>query len=99
MKFAAKTLQCEERGMPIDRIDAHSLRSGGAGALKLARCVEVQIKKLGRWKPESNAFLEYIQQQLSTCSKGLAAGMSRSATFANMEGSTEREDLRHQTIF
>ena len=59
----------------------------------------VEIKKLGHWKPKSNAFLEYIQQQLSTFSKGMAARMSRIEMFTNMEGSTEREDLRHQTIF
>ena len=99
VKFAAKALQYEKRGIPINRIDTHSLRSGVACALKLAGYDEVQIKKLGRWKPKSNTFLEYIQQQLSTFSKGMAAGMSRIATFTNMEGSTEREDLRHQTIF
>jgi hypothetical protein len=59
----------------------------------------VEIRKMGCWKPKSNAFLEYIQQQLSTFSKGTVACMSRIDTFTNMEGSTEREDLRHQTKF
>lgn len=99
VKFAARSLHYDKRGIPVDRIDTHSLRSGGACALKLAGYDAVQIKKMGRWKPKSNAFLEYIQQQLSTFSKGMAAGMSRIDTFTNMEGSTEREDLRHQTIF
>ena len=35
VKFAAKALQYEKRGIPIDRIGTHSLRSGGACALKL----------------------------------------------------------------
>ena len=44
VKFAAKALQYEKRGIPIDRIDTHSLRSGGACALRLAGYDEVQIK-------------------------------------------------------
>ena len=99
VKFAAKSLHYDERGIPNNRVDTHSLRAGGACALKLAGHDEVQIRKMGRWAPKSNAFLEYIQQQLSTFSKGMAASMSRIETFTNMEGSTEREDLRHQTIF
>ena len=99
VKFAAKALQYEKRGILIDRIGTHWLRSGGACAHKLAGCDVVEIKKLRRWMPKNNAFLEYIQQQSSTFSKGMAAGMSRIAAFANMEGSTEREDLRHQTMF
>ena len=67
--------------------------------LKLADYDVVEIMKLGRRKPKSNIILEYIQQQLSSFSKGMTAGMSRIETFTNMEGSTEREDLRHQTIF
>ena len=99
VKFAARSLYYDKRGIPIDRIGTHSLRSGGACALKLAGYDAVQIKKVGRWKPKSNAFLKYIQQQLSTFSQGMVAGMSRINTFTNMDGSTEHEDLRHQTIF
>ena len=99
VKFAAKSLQYDKRGIPINRVDTHSLRSGGACALKLAGHDDVEIRKMGRWAPKSNAFLEYIQQQLSTFSKGMAAGMSRIDTFTNVEGSTLREDLRRQTIF
>ncbi len=88
VKFAAKSLHYDKRGIPIDIVDAHSLRSGGACALKLSGYDKVEIRKMRRWKPKYNAFLEYIQQQLSTFSKGMAAGMSRIDTFTNMEGST-----------
>ena len=58
VKFAAKALHYDKRGIPIDRIDTHSLRSGGACALKLAGYDAVEIKKMGHWKPKSNTFLE-----------------------------------------
>ena len=80
--------------MPIERMDTHSLRSGGACALKLAGHDEVEIRKMGRWAPSSSAFLEYIQQQLSTFSEGMSTGMSRIGVFTNMEGATSHDDLR-----
>ena len=50
--------------------------------------------KMGRWAPTSKAFMEYIQQQLSTFSAGMAEKMSKVACFTNMEGSVARDDLR-----
>jgi hypothetical protein len=44
------------------------------------------------------AFMEYIQQQLSTFSAGLADNMSNVARFTNMEGSVVNEDLRGATV-
>ena len=53
VKFAAKALYYdnEERDMPIDRIDTHSLRSGGTCTLKLAGYDVVEIKKWGGGSP------------------------------------------------
>ena len=48
VKFAAKALHYDKRGIPIDGIDTHSLRSGGACGLKLAGYNVVEIKKMGR---------------------------------------------------
>ena len=45
VKFAARMLGYPERGLPLDRIDTHSLRSGGACALKMAG-----FKRLGHPK-------------------------------------------------
>ena len=98
-KFSAQMLGYESRGIPIDRIDTHSLRSGGACALKLAGFDEVVIKKMGRWSPDSNSFMEYVQQQLSSFSAGMAARMSQVEVFTNMEGATRREDIRASTIY
>ncbi len=99
IKYAARALGYPERGIEIDRINTHLLRSGGACALKLAGYTDVEIRKMGRWVPNSNAFLEYIQQQLSTFSQGMSRNMQRIAVFTNMEGTVTHDDLRQQTIF
>ena len=55
--------------------------------MKLAGFDDESIKEMLRWLPSSNAFLEYIQQQLSGFSQGMATKMSRISRFTNMEGS------------
>ena len=99
VKYAAAALKYHERGIPIDRMDTHSLRSGGACALKLSGYDSDAIRKMGRWAPGSSAFLEYIQQQLSEITVGISTRMSNIGTFTNMEGGVAREDLRPTTIF
>ena len=84
MKFAAAKLGYPIRNIPLDSIDTHSNRSGGACAMKLAGFDDESIRKIGRWLPPSNAFLEYIQQQLSGFSQVMATKMSRIARFTNM---------------
>ena len=95
VKFASAMLDYPERGIPVERVDTHSLRAGGACALKLAGYRDSTIIKQGRWSPESTTFLEYIQNQLSTFTDGMARRMSQIKTFTNMEGASRREDLRH----
>jgi len=60
VKFAAKMLKYEERGIPINRVDTHSLRSGGACTLSIAGYLDWDIMKMGQWSPNSKAFMEYI---------------------------------------
>ena len=55
--------------------------------------------KMGRWAPKSTAFMEYIQQQLSTFSVGMATKMSKIDIFTNMEGAENADDLRAATIY
>ena len=98
MKYAAGAMNYPARGIPLARIDTHSLRSGGACALSLAGYKAHQIMKMGRWAPKSTAFMEYIQQQLSTFSAGMSSKMSRIAVFTNMEGAVNADDLRTATI-
>ena len=65
LKVAATALDYPTaKGIPIDRIDTHSLRSGGANALLLAGYSDTQIQKMGRWWGAT--FKEYIREEL-TC--------------------------------
>ena len=87
MKFSASKFRYPIRNIPLDRIDTHSNRAGGACEMKLAGFDDESIRKMGRWLPSSNDFLEYIQRQISGFSQGMATKMSRIAIFTNMEGS------------
>jgi len=99
VKHAAAALKYTDREVPLSRVDTHSLRSGGACALSLSGYRPRQIMKMGRWASKSTAFMEYIQQQLSTFSVGMSTNMSKIAVFTNMEGTENAVDLRAATIY
>ena len=82
LKQAATRDNLPARGFSIDRIGNHSLRSGGAVALKLAGYDSDIIKKLGRWS--SNTYLLYIQSQIANLTTGIATQMGRRLTFYNV---------------
>ena len=90
IKRAASALEYEElRGIPIDRIDTHSLRAGGANALSLAGLSEYQIQKMGRWRSET--FKEYISDQLSSFTDGMSKAMSTTFKFVNIAAGTLKD--------
>ena len=85
VKMAAAVLRYPEmRGIPVERVDTHSLRSGGANALSLAGYTETQIQKMGRWRGAT--FKEYISDQLHNFSEGMSKSMSRQFGFVNIAG-------------
>lgn len=84
LKMAALVLAYPSRGFPTDRIDTHSLRSGGANALSLAGYTDRQIQKMGRWKGAT--FKEYIREELHVFSKGMSKDMKRKFQFVNISG-------------
>jgi hypothetical protein len=85
LKMAATVLEYQEsRGIPIERIDTHSLRIGGANALHLAGYSDQEIQKMGRWR--SDTFKEYVCEQLSNFSEGMSRSMSKKFEFVNIEG-------------
>jgi hypothetical protein len=54
LKLAASALNYPAtRGIPIERVDTHSLCIGGANALSLAGYSDRHIQKLGRWRGET----------------------------------------------
>ena len=84
LKIAATELDYPCRGIPIDRIDTHSLRAGGATALHLAGYNDRHIMKMGRWR--SATFMEYIHEELDIFAEGMAKDMAKTLHFVNVSG-------------
>ena len=85
LKMAATLLNYPSmRGIPIEHIDTHSLRSGGANALALSGYSDTQIQKMGRWKGAT--FKEYIREELVCYSAGMSSKMKRNFKFVNIAG-------------
>lgn len=72
------------KGIPIDHIDTHSLRSGGANALSLSGYSDREIQKMGRWG--SATFKEYIREELAVFSAGMSTSMKQRFNFVNITG-------------
>ena len=72
------------KGIPIERINTHSLRSGGANALALAGYSDMQIQKMGRWRGAT--FKEYVQNELACFSMGMLRDMQKKFGFVNIAG-------------
>ena len=84
LKDAAKATDMQQRGFPTSRICPHSLRAGGAMALKLANMDIVMIKKYGRWS--SDTFLTYMHEQISSLGHGVSKAMAQLRDFFNIAG-------------
>ena len=90
LKHAAACLDYpKQRGISIDNIDTHSLRSGGANALALAGYSDTQIQKMGRWRGAT--FKEYIRNELSLYAEGMSKAMKRRFNFVNIAHGTMRD--------
>ncbi len=68
----------------IERIDTHSLRSGGANVLALSGYSDTQIQKVGWWK--GARFKEYIREELACYSAGMTTNMKRNFKFVKLSG-------------
>ena len=68
------SLNLQERAIDPDLVGAHSLRAGGAMALKLHGYDDTTIMKMGRWT--SLTFLQYIHNQIEHLSKDISRKMS-----------------------
>ena len=74
------------RGTPIDLINTHSLRIGGACALALAGYSDTQIQKMGRWRGAT--FKEYVRENLSNYAEGMSTAMKKVHGFVNIDVGT-----------
>ena len=96
IKAAAEILRYPEfKGILVERIDTHSLRSGGANALSLSGYSDREIQKMGRWR--SATFKEYIRKELACFSKGMSRNMKRKFNFVNIAGGVYT-DITHSLI-
>ena len=69
-------------GFGKDDIGLHSLRSGGAMAMFLSGIPVVTIQRVGRWSSE--AFLEYIREQVESFTLDVSKYMLRFEEFRNL---------------
>jgi hypothetical protein len=85
VKGAARALSYPTaKGIPIERINTHSLRSEGANALALAGYTDTQIQKMGRWRGAT--FKEYIREELAVYAENMSRDMRRKFGFVNIAG-------------
>ena len=82
LRLAAKSLELDKQAIDPDLIGAHSLRSGGAMALKLHGYDDTTIRKMGRWT--SDTFLQYIHNQIAHLSEDISKKMSMALPFLNI---------------
>ena len=73
-------------GFTKDDIGIHSIRSGGAMAMFLSGVNTIIIQQVGRWSSE--AFLEYIREQVESFTVGVSQKMLAFEFFFNLNRST-----------
>ena len=84
-------------GFEKDDIGLHSIRSGGAMAMFLAGVSVIVIQRVGRWSSE--AFLEYIRDQVEAFTLNVSKDMLRFEEFLNLatENNTETATVGNTT--
>ena len=82
VRSATKLLNLDGVGICPDLVGSHSLRAGGAMAMKLHGETDTTIMKFGRWR--STTFLMYIHSQIAHLSAGISERMSRPVPFTNI---------------
>ena len=82
VRGAASKLKLHEQGIDPDLIGAHSLRAGGAMALKLHGFADTTIMKMGRWR--SLTFTQYIHNQIAHLAKDISSKMSMPLPYLNI---------------
>lgn len=82
VRAATKSLRLDKQAIDPDLVGAHSLRAGGAMALKLNGYDDTTIQKVGRWT--STTFLDYIHNQIAHLAKDVSKKMSINLPFLNI---------------
>jgi hypothetical protein len=82
VRQTATSLELSEVAIDPDLLGSHSLRAGGAMALKLHGYDDTTIMKMGRWT--SLTFLQYIHNQIAHLSSDISKKMSEPLPFLNI---------------
>ena len=82
VRSTASALDLQKQAIDLDLVGAHSLRAGGAMALKLHGYNDTTIIKMGRWM--SLTFLQYVHNQIAHLSKDISKKMSIELPFVNV---------------
>ena len=82
IRSATKVLKLDKQAIDPDLVGAHSLRAGGAMALKLHGYDDTTIMKVGRWT--SLTFLQYVHNQIAHLAKDVSKKMSIPLPFLNI---------------
>ena len=82
IRAAVATLELDTTGINPDLVGVHSLRAGGAMALKLQGEQDTTMMKMGCWT--SLTFLQYIHNQIAHLSKDISTKMSKHLHFQNI---------------
>ncbi len=82
VRSTSRDMGLHRQGIDTDLIGAHSLRAGGAMALKLKGIADTIIMKHGRWS--GLTFLMYIHNQIAHLPNELSQKMSEDVPFVNI---------------
>ena len=79
VRTAVRDLQLHRQGIKASSVGSHSLRAGGAMAMKLNGCDLITIMKQGRWT--SLTFLTYIHNQIAHLGANIINRMANQVPF------------------
>jgi hypothetical protein len=82
IRWGATSDELTSRGYTLDRVSSHSLRAGGAMALKLSGTSDSTIMRVRQWS--SLTYLTYIHLQIGALTAGVAWKMSAAFRFQNV---------------
>ena len=82
VRRCVKVLGLDKAGIDPDLVGVHSLRAGGAMALKLAGESDATIMKMGRWS--GLTFTMYIHNQIAHLAHGMSDRMAEDLPFTNI---------------
>ena len=82
----------QKLGFTKEEIGLHSIRSGGAMAMFLSGTSVIIIMRVGRWSSE--AFLEYIRDQIESFTRGVSSNMLHYEDFFDLN--SDDKQIGHQ---